>query len=101
MPIKADMVAEITDNLRRIFQVVNERSKRAERETGLTGPQIWSIKLIAEAGQLKITELARRMYLHPATVGGILDRLEAKGIVARTRSRSDRRVVKVDLTDEG
>ena len=101
MPTKSDMVAGITDNLRRVFQVVNERSKKAERETGLTGPQLWSIKLIADSGPLKISELARRMYLHPATVGGILDRLETKGFVFRTRSRSDRRVVRVDLTAEG
>lgn len=101
MPTKSDMVAEITDNLRRVFQVVNERSKRAERETGLTGPQLWAIKVISEAAPIKVSELARRMYLHPATVGGILDRLETKGFVSRTRSRSDRRVVKVGLTDDG
>ncbi len=101
MPTKSDMVAEITDNLRRIFQVVNERSKRAERETGLTGPQLWAIKVISEAAPIKVSELARRMFLHPATVGGILDRLETKGFVSRTRSRSDRRVVKVGLTNDG
>ncbi len=101
MSSKSTMVAEITDNLRRVFQVVNERSKRAERETGLTGPQLWTIKVVAESGPVKITELARRMYLHPATVGGILDRLEAKGLVERTRSRQDRRVVRVELTLQG
>ncbi len=101
MSAKSTMVAEITDNLRRVFQVVNERSKRAERETGLTGPQLWTIKVVAESGPVKISELARRMYLHPATVGGILDRLEAKGLVERTRSRQDRRVVRVALTSQG
>lgn len=101
MPTKAQTVADITDNLRRVFQAINERSKRAERETGLTGPQLWTIKQIAESGPVKISELARRMYLHPATVGGILDRLEIKGLVARARSRTDRRVVKVDLTAQG
>ena len=101
MAVKSSMVAEIADNLRRVFQVVNERSKKVERESGLTGPQLWTIKLIAEWGPVKISELARRMYLHPATVGGILDRLEAKELIARTRSRQDRRVVRVTLTLEG
>ena len=41
------------------------------------------------------------MYLHPATVIGILDRLARLGLIKRTRSRKDRRVVQVSLTKEG
>ena len=50
---------------------------------------------------MKVTELARRMYLHPATMVGLLDRLEAKGLVQRARSEKDRRVVHVSITDHG
>ena len=50
---------------------------------------------------MKVTELARRMYLHPATMVGLLDRLEAKGLVQRTRSDKDRRVVHVMITVQG
>lgn len=101
MSSKNEIVAEIIDNLRRVFQVVNEHSKRAERETGLTGPQLWAIKSISDKTSIRVSDLARLMYLHPATVVGILDRLEARGLVARVRSREDRRVVKVELTSEG
>lgn len=101
MSSKAKMVADIIDNLRRVFQVVNERSKKAERDTSLTGPQLWAIKVVAEAAPIKVSEIARRMYLHPATVVGILDRLESRELVSRTRSRQDRRVVEIDLTDQG
>lgn len=97
-----DEVAGIIDNLRRVFQVVNEHSKKAERETGLTGPQLWAIKMMAEGhAPIRISDLATRMYLHPATVVGIVDRLEARGLVARERCTEDRRVVRVDLTSEG
>lgn len=95
------MVAEIMDNIRRVFQVVNEQSKKVEGETGLTGPQVWGIKVIAEQGTIRVSDLARKMYLHPATVVGILDRLEKRGLVNRSRSQEDRRVVDVSLTDEG
>jgi DNA-binding MarR family transcriptional regulator len=98
---KAETVAEIVDNLRRVFQVVNEHSKRAEKETGLTGPQLWAIKTIAQEAPIMVSEIARRMYLHPATVVGILDRLEKQGLVSRTRSTEDRRVVRVELSDKG
>src|SRR5664279_2746511 len=96
----AGMVADIIDNLRRVFQVVNEQSKKVERETGLTGPQLWAIKIIAESAPIKVSDLARRMYLHPATVVGILDRLEGRGLVLRKRSQEDRRVVEIELTEQ-
>lgn len=95
------MVAEIMDNIRRVFQVMNEHSRQVERETTLTGPQVWAIKVIAESAPVRVTELARKMYLHPATVGGILDRLEKRGLIERNRSNEDRRVVEVGLTEDG
>ena len=101
MPIKSKLVADMIDNIRRVFQAVNEYSKKAERETGLTSPQLWAIKVIAEGAPIKVSELARRMYLHPATVVGILDRLETRELVFRTRSKEDRRVVEIDLTGQG
>lgn len=97
----AEKVSEIVDNIRRVFQVVHEHSKRVEKETGITGPQLWAIKTIAECAPIKGADLARRMYLHPATVVGILDRLEARGLVVRLRSSVDRRIVEIALTEEG
>lgn len=101
MPDKSKQVADIIDNIRRVFQAVHEYSKKAERETGLTGPQLWAIKVISEDAPIKVSEIAKRMYLHPATVVGILDRLEGRELVTRTRSREDRRVVEIDLTVQG
>jgi MarR family transcriptional regulator, organic hydroperoxide resistance regulator len=98
---RADTVAEIINSLRRVFQVVNEQSKKAEKETGLTGPQLWAIKTIAQGAPIMVSEIARRMYLHPATVVGILDRLEKQGLAIRIRSTKDRRIVRVELTRQG
>lgn len=98
---KPVMIAEIVDNIRRIFHVVNELSKNSEIETGLTGPQLWALKVISKEAPIMVSEIARRMYLHPATVVGILDRLEAQDLVTRVRSQADRRVVHIDLTRKG
>jgi DNA-binding MarR family transcriptional regulator len=94
-------IAGAFDNLRRVVQVVHGYSKRAEHVAGLTGPQLWAIKVLAESAPIMISELARRMYLHPSTVIGILDRLETRGLVKRARSTEDRRVVTVGLTRRG
>lgn len=98
---KTRMVAETVDNLRRVFQAVSDFLKQAERETGLTGPQLWAIKVINERAPIKVSDVAKQMYLHSATVVGILDRLEQNGLVERIRSKHDRRVVDVILTDQG
>lgn len=96
-----EAVTEIFDNLRRIFQAINEYSKTVERSTGLTGPQLWALKLLTDAAPMRVSDLARRMYLRPPTVVGILDRLEVKGLVTRTHSSKDRRVVEIDLSSQG
>jgi len=101
MGTKAMVVAEIIDDIRRVFHVVNEQSKKAKRETGLTGPQLWAIKMIGELSPVRVSDLAARMYLHPATVVGILNRLELQGLINRMRTNEDRRVVKIELTDAG
>ena len=101
MAQKTTMVAEIVDNLRRVFQVVNEQAKKAELKTGLTGPQLWAVKVISKESPIMVSDIARRMYLHPATVVGILDRLELQGLVTRVRSLTDRRIVHIELTAKG
>lgn len=98
---RKEAIACAFDNLRRVVQVVHGYSKRAEPVAGLTGPQLWAIKVLAESAPIMVSDLARRMYLHPSTVIGILDRLETRGLVTRTRSKEDRRVVTVGLTRSG
>src|SRR5712691_10397323 len=53
------------------------------------------LDLIASHGPLSPSALARRAGLHPATMTGILDRLERGGWVARERDPVDRRAVVV------
>jgi DNA-binding MarR family transcriptional regulator len=53
------------------------------------------LDLIARHGPLSPSALARRAGMHPATMTGVLDRLERAGWVARDRDPSDRRAVLV------
>jgi DNA-binding MarR family transcriptional regulator len=101
MTAKTPLMSKIMDDIRRVFKAVNDQSKRAERETGVTGPQLWTIKVIAGASPTNLKDLASRIFVHPATAVGIIDRLEAKGLVTRNRSKDDRRNVEIDLTDAG
>ncbi len=48
-----------------------------------------------------VAELARTLQSDPGAMTRALDRLEAKGLVARVRSSEDRRVVNLELTEAG
>lgn len=101
MTDKDKVIAEIADDLRRVFQAVHSYTRRAKKASGLTSPQLWAIKMIADSGPIRVSDLSKKMYLHPATVIGILDRLMRLGLIRKARSRKDRRVVYVTLKAEG
>ena len=99
---KSMLVAGIIDDIRRVFNILAEQSRKAEHETGLTGSQHWVIKMLDDTSAIKVTELARRMHIHPATMVGLLDRLEVKGLVQRSRSeRTDALFISLLLIKDG
>jgi DNA-binding MarR family transcriptional regulator len=91
----------IISALRRIIRVVDLHSKHLARRYGLTGPQIVLMKAIARHQPLSTGELAERCSLGQATVSQILDRLEKRGLVRRSRSSIDKRRVMNKLTEAG
>jgi DNA-binding MarR family transcriptional regulator len=61
----------------------------------LRDPDFRCLDAIDRFGPLSPSALARRAGLHPATMTGVLDRLERGGWVVRERSADDRRAVVV------
>jgi DNA-binding MarR family transcriptional regulator len=94
-------IAEVVQTLRRIFRAVHEYSKAIHRKSGLSGPQVWALTLLEAHPQLSATALAARMFVHPSTVTGIVQRLVAKGAVTRTVDAADRRGVRLAVTRAG
>lgn len=69
-------------------------------EMNLTGPQGMMIGILSHDGEMKISDLSEKIGLSNSTVSGIIDRLEKQGLVERTRSIEDRRVVYVNISDK-
>lgn len=94
-------ISEIMQSLRRIIKSLQDYSQTVFSHFGITGPQLWALKTINQLGSLSLGELSKRMYLHPSTISGVIDRLEKKGYLVRDRIENDRRVVRVQLTPKG
>ena len=69
-------------------------------EMNLTGPQGMMMGILSHDGEMKISDLSEKIGLSNSTVSGIVDRLEKQGLVERTRSNEDRRVVYVNISAE-
>src|SRR5205085_3272533 len=72
--------------------LVHPPGRRPRRSQGRR-PRL--LDLIARHGAISPSALAQRAALHPATITGVLDRLERGGWVVRERDPSDRRAVVV------
>jgi DNA-binding MarR family transcriptional regulator len=88
------LLAEV---LRLQLRVYNARF----RSTGLNQSQIAALLHLQRAEQLSQTDLSRRLGIKKAALGALIDGLESKGLVERARSREDRRLQLVSITDAG
>ena len=87
--------AAIKESLRELRVQLSLLNHRVGERLDLKDVDLDCLDLIARDGPLGPSALARRAGLHPATMTGILDRLERGGWVARERDPSDRRAVVV------
>ena len=89
------LTAAIKQSLRALSIQLSLLNHQVGARAGLNDVDLDCLDLVARHGPLSPSALAERAALHPATVTGILDRLERGGWVARERDPSDRRAVVV------
>jgi DNA-binding MarR family transcriptional regulator len=87
--------------MRRIARAIEIHSRRLDRELDLTLPQHVVLACVRHLGDVTGRAISQEADVSPATVVGILDKLEAKGLVERQRSTIDRRIVHTRITRKG
>jgi DNA-binding MarR family transcriptional regulator len=92
--------AEIRESLRELRIQLALLNYRVGSQLELKDVDLDCLDILDAHGPLSPTELARRAGLHPATMTGILDRLERGGWIVRERDPSDRRAVSVRAVHE-
>ena len=96
-----DISTEVIKTIRKIMRAVDVQSKKLVRNYGLTGPQILLLKELDYEIGITVGEIAGNINLSQSTVTNILERLEGRGYVSRTRSDTDKRRVFVKITEKG
>jgi DNA-binding MarR family transcriptional regulator len=96
------LTMQIKQSLRDLRNQLSLLNRQIGTHVDLKDVDMDCLDLISRHGLLSPTALARRARLHPATMTGILDRLERAGWIIRERDPADRRAVTVRaLPDRG
>jgi DNA-binding MarR family transcriptional regulator len=94
---------DVRDALRAYFDaIVLGESLQAVlwKSAGITLAQLAALRQLRD-GPVSAGHLGRLIGLSPASTTHLVDRLEARGLVGRSRRQDDRRAVDVHLTPEG
>jgi DNA-binding MarR family transcriptional regulator len=86
---------------RRLHQLAVMRFTAQLDETGLTPIQWAALMSTSQRPGLDQSTLSREIYIDTSTIAGVVDRLEARGLIQRRHSPADRRLRLLYLTDEG
>ncbi|MDU0479433.1 MarR family transcriptional regulator [Staphylococcus chromogenes] len=74
---------------------------RKATPSSLSGPQLTILSSLSDGSAARISDIARREGIRMPTASNTLHQLEQRNLVERVRDETDRRGVRVQLTDEG
>ncbi len=87
----------IKESLRDVGTQLSQLNNSVGARVDLKPTDLGCLDLISRDGPISPSALAKRSGLHPATMTGVLDRLERDGWIERSRDPSDRRGVVVQV----
>jgi DNA-binding MarR family transcriptional regulator len=89
---------------RLIWQITQRHKPRLlefARELDFSPVQLHLLRLLEPGDETPMSALAQQLFCDPSNVTGIVDRLEARGLIERREAERDRRMKVVRLTGEG
>jgi MarR family transcriptional regulator, lower aerobic nicotinate degradation pathway regulator len=100
-PVVVDLGELPGHYIRRLQQIAVAVFLQEAGPTGVTPVQYAAMQAVANQPDLDQRSLARQIGLDTSTVAGVVDRLEARGLMLRQASPQDRRVRLLRLTPDG
>ena len=95
------VVQEAWSLIGRLFWQMRPRLLGVAGELGLTPPQMFALRALDPASPVPMRELAAQLHCDSSNVTGLVDGLEALGLVERRSAEHDRRVRMLVVTERG
>ncbi|MGD9947040.1 MAG: MarR family winged helix-turn-helix transcriptional regulator [Desulfobulbus sp.] len=92
---------QIIVKIRKLSRSLDKYSKYLDNKYHVTLPQLLCLGEMHRHGSTTLTDLTRKLNMNNSAMTGIVDRLEAKGLLQRIRKPGDRRTVYIEFTDTG
>jgi len=93
--------SELVSLIKRLAALLHQNIDLRLKPYGLARTQYVVLWNLGNEGNLPMSELLTRLQVEPATLSGIIDALEAKGLVSRIENTTDKRRKDVRLTEAG
>ncbi|PUV21744.1 MarR family winged helix-turn-helix transcriptional regulator [Sphingobacterium athyrii] len=84
-----------------LHREIMQRYRAILEEVDLTYPQYITMMALWENDEQTVNQLGEKLFLDNGTLTPLLKRLEGKSLLTRTRSKTDERVVRIQLTTQG
>jgi DNA-binding MarR family transcriptional regulator len=94
------LAQEVDQHLSFIRQRLREPLETEFARGGLTGPQRMVMQALVQSEGLSLKQLSRQVSLAHSTVSGIVDRLQARGMVVRQKDELDGRATVIAPSSE-
>lgn len=94
-------VMAVLKEFRLIFKSVKRHFQWVEKQTGISGAQLWAMATVVEQPGIRVTELGKTMAIHQSTTSNLVERLVQADLVRRERAAADQRVVQLYPTVKG
>lgn len=91
---------ETLSHIRALWRDLFRNPVAEAEESGLTGPQVNLMTCLVSRGPMTLTELSRTLGMSHSTASGIVDRLQSRGLLRRSRDVTDRRRTGIAVTDK-
>jgi len=85
----------------KLFWEMRPRMLRVAAESGLTPPQLFALRALDPDNPVPMRALALQLHCDNSNVTGLVDGLEAQGLVERRPADNDRRVRMLVVTERG
>ena len=96
-----DLEALPGHHIRRLQQIAVAIFLQETEATGITPVQYAALQAVANTPGIDQRTLAGRIGFDTSTIAGVVDRLQARGLMQRNASPDDRRVRLLSITDPG